>query len=1207
MSVSRIELIQLILRMSLRNYTNSLFKTVQASHSCFLILIATLLSCNNEKSLFEKMSSSHTGISFNNTITENDSVNILDFEYLYNGGGVGIGDFNNDGLPDVFFSANQKNCRLYLNENNFQFKDITDESGIKTPYWNTGVCVVDINQDGWLDIYLCTSNIRMNQQSPNQLFINQGNDKNGIPSFKESATEVGLADMGYSTQAVFFDYDNDQDLDCYVLTNALENYNRALAVGQKTDGTGKSTDRLYRNDGNATGGLPKYVNVSKEAGITIEGWGLGIGVADFNDDGWMDIYCANDFQSNDLLWLNNGNGTFTNRINEFIRHQSLNAMGVDIGDINNDGLPEIITVDMMPEDNLRQKTMFSRSNYELYKLHEQKKYQPQFVRNVLQLNRGMDHYNQPIFSDIGFLSGVYATDWSWAPLLADFDNDGWRDLYITNGYPKDISNLDFTSFTGQSLMSLNTEDKEIRKAKLEKMKSFLGVQKSNVMFHNKGDLTFDDVTLQWGLKVPSFSNGVAYADFDKDGDLDIVINTINSEALVYRNRLEQKKNEDAGSSNFLRFSLKGIRPNSAGYGAKVTVYYDQQKQVTQHTTCRGYKSSVEPILHFGMGKASMVDSLKIEWQSKKVQSIYNLPVNQTIILDEINAARPHFKQPSPLTPTIFADVAYQHNLLFKHEETDFVDFNHNFLLHHKFSQGGPAMAAGDLNGDNLDDVFIGGAMRKPATVFYQHPNGSFSPHQFLPKIHEDMGVLIFDADNDNDNDIYCASGSSEFGLNTKNYQDRFYRNAGHGKFNLDTLALPEMLTSSSCVNAADFDNDGDLDLFIGGRFSPEKYPLPPESYLLRNDGKGIFEDVTGKLAPELRTPGMVTSALWTDFDNDNWMDLVVVGEFMPISFYKNSGGKFKKSTVSDWDVSMVGWWNSITGGDFDNDGDIDYIAGNLGLNSIFKASIDEPVCLYAKDYNSDGKIDPVLCRFIQGKQYPVHYRDNLIDQIVGLKKTLYTYTSYGEKSYHEIFPEKSLSEAYILRATQMASVYIENKGSGIFKYKALPVSAQVSPVFGALPADINNDNNLDLILVGNDFSTETLSGRQDASIGLSLLGNGKGDFHPVELKDNGLKVSGDAKSFIRIRLKSNDLLYLAAQNQDSLRVFQNNHKGQIINTQQFDVAAEIIFADSSRRKLEFYYSEGYLSQSSRILVFPHKSAYVNIKRESGVQRKIIAK
>lgn len=1163
------------------------------------------LSCNNSSnSLFERVPCSYSGVTFNNRIQESDSLNILDFEYLYNGGGVGVGDFNNDGLQDIFFSANQGASRLYINEGGLQFKDITAAAGIKTPYWNTGVSIVDINQDGLMDIYLCTANNKINKHSPNQLFLNKGVDKNGNPSFKEVATAVGLADEGYSTQAAFFDYDNDGDLDCYILTNALESFSRALPVGQKKDGTGKSTDRLYRNNGAGANGLPSFSNVSKEAGITIEGWGLGIGVADFNNDGWLDVYCANDFQSNDLLWINNENGTFTNRIADFIQHQSTNSMGIDIADINNDGLPEIVNADMMPEDNLRQKMIFSKPNYDMYQLQKEKKYQPQFVRNSLQLNKGMDKNAEPVFSEIGYYAGIYATDWSWSALFADFDNDGFRDLLITNGYPKDVSNLDFASYTAESLISFTREDKELRKQKMKKMESLLGVKKSNFIFRNKGNLTFEDVTEKWGMKTPSFSNGAAYADFDNDGDLDVVINNINDEAFIYRNNLiKDAGQKKAPKSNYLDIRLWGDSLNRNGFGTKITIFYNDQKQFLQHSPYRGYCSTVEFNIHFGVADAEKIDSVKIEWLNGKAQLLTNVAVNQVINIYEKKAIRLP-EERKEVQNTFLSDQAFNYGLIYKHEETDFNDFNSNFLNPHKYSQGGPGIAAADLNGDQLDDIFIGGAMRKPATIFYQQPGGSFLSVPFKEKIPEDMGVLLFDADGDGDNDIYCVSGSSEFGSNKQYYQDRLYRNQGHGKFMEDSAALPHIESSGSCVTACDYDKDGDLDLFVGGRVSPNNYPMPPQSYLLSNNGKGKFADITKAACPELQYAGMVTAALWTDFDNDGWTDLIVVGEFMPITLYKNEQGKLKRKIVDSWQTSTVGWWNSLVGGDFDNDGDMDYVAGNLGLNSMYKASATEPVCVYAKDYNQDGRIDPILCRYIQGKEYPTHYRESLTDQIGEFKKSLFTYESYGNKTFADIFNPSMLEGAYILKATQMASVYIQNNGHGNFTIRPLPAEAQLAPVFGMVCTDLNGDGNLDLLCVGNDYSAETLTGRYDASTGNCFLGDGKGNFNAVEVSKTGFKVTGDAKGFAEINLDKKKTLYAVTQNQDSLKVFENNQSFlfELVGIKANDVFAEIAYRNGTLQKQEFYYGNTYLSQSSRMLKITAPVKSITITNTSGEKR-----
>ena len=1012
-----------------------------------------------------------------------------------------------------------------------------------------------------------------------------------------------MADTGYSTQAAFFDYDNDGDLDCYILTNALESFNRVLPFGQKKDGSGKSTDRLYRNEGPSANGLPWFSDVSQEAGIQTEGWGLGIGIADLNQDGWMDIYCANDFQTNDLLWINNGDGTFTNRIASFTKHQSANSMGMDIADINNDGLPEIVNLDMMPEDNLRQKTMFSKPGYDLYQTFLKKEYQPQFVRNTLQLNRGIGKDGNPEFSEIGYLSGIYATDWSWAALLADFDNDGYRDLFVTNGYRKDVTNLDFTSYTSQSLIAFREDDENEQKEKMGNMEKMLGVKKSNFMFRNKGDLTFENATVNWGLGIPSYSNGAAYADFDNDGDLDIVVNNIDDEAFVFRNNLIYHQHHQ-GKNGYLRITLKGRSPNLNGYGAKVSLYYGQETQFNQHSPYRGYKSTVGPVLHFGLGKIQSVDSVKIEWPNGRSQTIHNVEINQTLSINEDGSpgTRPVL---TPQDPELayFSEVSDKYQLTYRHTERDFIDFKKNHLLPHKHSQSGPGIAVADLNDDGLDDVFIGGAGGESASIFYQQHNGKFLQAQFKDKISEDTGVLLFDADGDGDNDLYCVSGSSEFGAVSRHYQDRFYRNLGMGGFRLDTAALPQITGSGSCVIACDYDKDGDLDLFVGGRVSPDQYPLPPRSYLLRNNGDGTFEEITATAAPGLEHVGMVSSALWTDLDNDGWIDLLIVGEFMPITFFKNTKGTLRQFHPPGVENS-TGWWNSLAGGDFDNDGDTDYIAGNLGLNTLYKASEDEPVSLYARDFDRNGTLDPILCRYIQGQEYPVHYRESMTDQMITLKKTFTSYEIYGRKTLQDIFSPEMLQGALVLKAFQMASVYIENLGNGGFKLRKLPIQIQLSPVFGTVVSDINNDGFLDIISVGNNYGAEPLSGRHDASLGTCMLGDGKGNFTALPFNESGFLVDGDAKGAAEVLLKNGTTLLIATQNQDSIRVFENSRKDMVIPVFPNEISAEIKFKNGQSRKHEFYYGNTYWSQSSRFLKIPNTAHKVTIVTYTGSRREL---
>jgi hypothetical protein len=1154
-----------------------------------IALLAALAACTEEKR-FELLKSNHTNIDFNNLITESDTLNVLQFEYIYNGAGVGVGDFNNDGLLDIFFGGNMVSSRLYLNQGNFKFEDVTKTAGLETKLWCTGVALADVNQDGQLDIHVSTVHPNENERSPNLLFLHKGLNAEGIPTFEEVAAKAGVADSSYSTQAAFLDYDLDGDLDMYLLNNALENYSRNTPTGQRTDGQGKSIDRLYRCD-TVSNGLPHFTDVSREAGILPEGWGLGIVVNDINRDGYPDIYIANDFLSNDHLFINNKNGTFTNRIASYLKHQEYNGMGVDAADINNDGFNDIVAMDMMPDDNLRQKTMFPNIGYDRFMLNLRKGYQPQYVRNVLQLNNGNGS-----FSDIGYLAGINATDWSWSSLLADFDNDGYRDLLITNGYRKDVTDLDFIAYSNESAM-FGTDKTRLKKA-IATVNELEGVLKPNFMFKNNGDLTFTNQAKAWGLDQPSYSNGAAYADFDNDGDLDIVMNNINEEAFLYRNNLTSN-----GEANYLRVKLLGEQGNPQGIGSKLYLYAQGKMYFSEHELQRGYKSTVDATEHFGLGKTTTIDSLVVVWPRGKRQIVTNVSTNQTISLEERNAVTAKSNE-APPRQTVFREVHAKYNVYHRpYGDEDFVDFKQGqALLPQKYSQLGPGIAVGDVDQNGLDDFIVGAPKEKAASIFFQQPSGVFKSDSLPVKNQEDLGLLLFDADQDDDLDLYCVSGSSEFGRESKNYQDRLYRNLGKGKFVLDTAALPKTESSGSCVVANDFDKDGDLDLFVGGRILPTRYPQSPDSYLLLNNGKGKFENVA---SPEIQKAGLVTSAIWTDFDNDSWTDLIVVGEWMPVTFFRNKSGKLEKYIPKQpLPESTVGWWNSIASGDFDNDGDVDYVAGNNGLNSLYKASPQEPVCVYARDFDENGSIDPILCRYIQGTEYVTHPRETLTEQIVSMRRSLPRYAIYGNSPFKKLFPEERLKGALIYKGTMFGSMYIENQGNGNFSFKLLPLEAQVSPLFGLAVTDFNEDGNLDVLGVGNSYSTEPLTGYYDAGIGVCLQGDGKGNFKPVKVTESGFFVDRDAKGLASIRLADHGIAWITTANRDSVKIFERSHPKEpaVIRLLPDDTAAEIVFTSGLKRKQEFEYGSSYLSQSSRIFIVPQNAKELHIINMKGERR-----
>lgn len=1172
-----------------------------------------MISCNRQHSLFVKLSSSHTGINFNNKITENDSLNPIDLEFIYNGGGVAVGDFNNDGLPDLYFTASTTSNKLYLNKGNLKFDDITSIAKVEgNGEWCNAASVVDINNDGLEDIYVCTTIKSDPKQRKNLLYINQGNNNKGIPVFKEMADEYGLADTSWSVHAAFFDYDNDGDLDMYLVTTKLARRENASFNSNTINNDSADVDKLFRNDYNPVLKHPVFTDVSKQVGINEHGYGLGVNVVDINNDGWKDIYVTNDFFGSDHLWINNKNGTFTDKVGIYFKHTSQNAMGNDVADINNDGLPDVVAVDMNPEDNFRRKKNMSRYSYTYIQNILNMGIEPQNVRNTLQLNSGPrllnnDSIGDPVFSDIGFYADIAQTDWSWNVSLTDFDNDGYKDLIITNGYPRDVTDHDFATY--KSTVGNNFSKQEI-------IKQLPQIKIPNYAFRNKGDLKFYDVTKNWGLSEPSFSNGAVAVDLDNDGDMDYVINNINDNAFVYENTTNTKNKIN---KNYLKVACKGGSSNLFGLGTDISIYFDHGKmQSYENTPYRGYLSTVDSKAFFGLGNINTIDSLVIKWENKK-QVLLNVNANQLITVNIKNAKPTSEDTTSIYHKALFTNITNNAGISFRHYELDYDDFKNEKLLPHKLSDYGPGLAVADVNNDDLDDFFVGGTGDYSGKFFLQQHDGKFVMKQldFVAagniRRPENMGLLFFDADNDGDDDLYCVSGSNEWPAETKNYEDQFFVNDGKGNFTIDTSVLPENYTSKSCIKAVDIDNDGDLDLFIGGRVLPGKYPLAVSSFIYRNDskpGKIKFTDITNEAAPHLKNIGLISDAIWTDFDNDGWTDLILAGEWMPLQFFKNDNGKLKDVTNQTGIDSEVGWWNSIVAGDFDNDGDIDYIAGNLGENSFFKASKEFPVNIYANDFDGNGTIDPVIAVYLkdqQGnkKEFPAFNRDEIIDQIPALKKKYPTYKDFGTAEIRDIFSGSVLKNSLHLQANFMKTSYIENIGNGKFKMHALPALAQMAPVYGMIADDVNGDGNPDVIISGNDYGNELMDGRYDAMNGLILLGDGKGNFTPQSLLQSGIYIPGNAKALVKLRGINNHYLVAASQNRGPLQLFQLNKSCKdFVPLKKNDKTIFIHLKNGKTRKEEVYHGNSFQSQSSLFIPVNDMISSIDIFNSSKEKRTI---
>jgi len=1185
----------------------------------FAFIGLIISSCNLKKPLFELVKSSHSGIDFNNQVIETDSLNVLDVSNIYNGGGVGIGDFNKDGLPDIYFTGNRVSNKLYLNKGDFKFNDITKEAGVTGDgKWSRGVSVIDINNDGWPDIYVSVTLEKDSNRRKNILYINQGLDKKGVPHFKDMAAEYGLADTSFSTMATFFDYDNDGDLDMFLVVNEIKDPRTPnIYHPRNQDPSTFSSCKLFQNNWDPILKHPVFKDVSAKAGIVREGYGHNAVITDINKDGWPDIYVTNDYLPNDYLWINNHDGTFTDQLSVYFKHSSVNAMGIDVADINNDGLMDFCTLDMNPRDNYRKKMMMNANSYQTFQNNDLYGYSYQYVRNTLQINQGPrvnqnDSIGAPIFSEIGFLSGIAETDWSWTPLLADFDNDGHRDLIVTNGFPKDVTDHDFITYRNKAF-SVAT--------KSQLLMAIPEVKIHNYAFKNNANLTFTDVSSSWGLNTPSFSNGAVYVDLNNDGALDLVVNNINDVASIYKNTQAQ---QDKTPQHYLEVKLIGDTLNINGLGASVTIFYDHnKKQIWENSPYRGYLSTVQDRAHFGLGAINNIDSLLVQWQGGKIEVQKNIAANQLLFIKKSNAkdatptAAPVFAEKS-----LFKEVTRSLGVQYMHQQNDFVDFNIQKLLPHKFSEYGPAIAVGDIDGNGLDDMILGGASNYSPQIFLQQANGKFIQSALLPKVNynkpnSDLGLLLLDVDGDGDLDLYISSGGFEHTSGDVSYQDQLYINDGKAKFTLSADAIPTNHTSKLCVRAIDYDKDGDLDLFVSGRVDPWNYPKAVSSYIYRNDSKdGVvkYTDVTKFVAKDLVNIGLVCDALFTDFDNDGWPDLILTGEWMPITFLKNEHGIFKNVSATSGINNQVGWWNSITAGDFDNDGKMDYIIGNMGLNSFYRASEPYPVSIYAKDFDNNGSYDAFPTLYLPSsdidtvkKEYPAQVREDIVKQMIGMRSIFQNYKTFAKADINQVLTKEQLKGAQILKANNFNSVYLKNKGDGKFELMPLPIQAQFSTLNGMVVDDFDGDGNLDVLINGNDFGTEVSVGRYDALNGLLLKGNGQGGangFTPLSILESGIFIPGNGKALVKLRGANGKYLLAASQNKGALKIFELKNKGTILPVGPNDASATIEYKNGKKRKQEFYYGNSFLSQSARFINSNEAIKMITIINQKGASRTI---
>ena len=1084
--------------------------------------VLALSGCRAESStpLFELLQPEATGITFVNELPEDAEFNILNYLYYYNGGGVAAGDIDNDGLPDLYFTSNLGSNRLYRNKGNYQFEDITEQAGVGGQEgWTSGVTMADVNGDGHTDIYVSAVSY-LTVHGRNRLYINRGDG-----TFTDMAEEYGLDHVGYSTQAVFFDYDGDGDLDMYLLNHSVHTERGVSSRPQREVRHPRAGDRLFRNDGS------RFVDVSEAAGIHggVEGYGLGVIVSDLNLDGCPDLFVANDFQENDFLYYNNCDGTFTESIAQSIGHTSRFSMGVDAADFSNDGRPDLMVVDMLPEREDILKTSANAESFNLYDLKLQAGYYPQYARNTLQVNRG-----QGRFSEIGYLAGVFATDWSWAPLFADLDNDGNKDLFVANGIYRRPNDLDYINYVGNDAMQASLE-KGITEENLTLLNRMPQIPLPNYAYRNNGDLTFTNMAESWGLAQPGFSNGATYVDLNNSGTLDLVVNNINAPAGIYRNRARE-----VNGHHYLKIVLSGSGGNTAGVGAKVIIRHDGITQMLEQMPTRGFQSSVDPRLHFGVGRSTRIDSLTVIWPDHRYQVLTDVAADQMLMLAQEDATDRYIYAPEATAQPLFVDVTSRLRIEFAHRENTFYDYNREPLMPHRLSTEGPALAVGDVNGDGLDDVYVGAAKWEVGRLFIQKPDGTFGASNervfHADSLYEDIDAVFFDATGDGHLDLYVVSGGNEFWGNHEALRDRLYINDGVGNFRRAKDALPDFFENGSRVAPGDFNGDGHVDLFVGSRVVARNYGLTPRSYLLQNDGTGRFTDVTREKAEALSEVGMVSSAEWVDYDGDGELDLIVVGEWMPVTVFRQQNGRFVDRTAEAGLRDSSGWWNTVSVADLNGDGRKDLVLGNLGLNSYIRASKQEPARLYINDFSRNGSLEQILTFYKNGVSYPLAGRDELVRQIVPLRSRYVSYAAFGASRIDEIFSAKELKQAKVREARLFASSVALNNGDGSFDLRPLPTEAQFAPIFAVLAEDFDGDGHTDLLVSGNFYGVTPVRGRYDASYGSLLRGNGQGGFEPVDLEESNLAIEGQVRRMRPLRYADGSRLIVVARNDDTLRI-----------------------------------------------------------------------